>query len=290
MTALDDAIQAAADYDDDGEGMAPALEEGSVSDGVADGEGADNEPSTDTTTEDFDFDQYGDKTVTIKVDGVEQRVPLSELRQGYMRQAAFTQKTQELSQERARLAAAESLANAYERNPVETVKYLANQHGISLAQAEAIAEAAGDEAGGWTDQQDDPRIAALEARLAQLDQREAEQELAAEVQRLQNLYGDDFNTNEVIDRALQLQTVDLHGVFKQMAFDRYHAERRAQQEVAQRQAAQDAQRTSAKQQLQQTVTGAQTAAGAGSAGSTPIRNVEDAFESALQEHGWDDVF
>jgi hypothetical protein len=288
VTALDDAIAAAAEYDGDDE--APALDEGSVSDGAADGEGSDNEPSTDTSTDDFDFDAYGNKLVTIKVDGVEQQVPLSELRQGYMRQAAFTQKTQELSQERARLAAAESLANAYERNPVETVKFLANQHGISLAQAQAIAEAAGDEAEGWTDQQDDPRIAALEARIAQLDQREAEQELAAEVQRLQNLYGEDFNADEVVARAIDLKTIDLHGVFKQMAFDRMFAERQAQQTVAQRQAQEDAKRTEAKQQLQSTVSGAASAAGAGSAGSAPIRNIEDAFNAAAEELGVSDFF
>ncbi|WAK01863.1 hypothetical protein [Methylobacter sp. YRD-M1] len=41
-----------------------------------------------------------DYKVTIKVNGVEQEVPLSELKNGYQRQQDYTQKTQELSQQR----------------------------------------------------------------------------------------------------------------------------------------------------------------------------------------------
>jgi len=55
-----------------------------------------------------------DSTYTVKVDGSESEVTLSELQQGYQRQADYTRKTQELASERQRLEQAEAIVSALE--------------------------------------------------------------------------------------------------------------------------------------------------------------------------------
>lgn len=278
MTSLNEALTAAIDADE-----AETLDEGSPeTGGAADTQGEGSEASE---TSYFDLDQYGDQLVKIKVDGEEQDVPLKELQSGYMRQAAFTQKTQQLAAERARLQSAETLASAYERNPAETIRFLAQQNGLTLAEAKAVAEAAGDEQEGTWANDVDPRVSALEQQIAALQQREAREDLERTLTHLGNLYGDEFDANEVVNRALQIGTSDIESVFKQMAFDRMFTRTRAEQEVAQRTAAEEAQRTAAKQQLASTVASGQSFNGAGEAGSAPISTVVQALEAAFAAAG-----
>lgn len=54
-----------------------------------------------------------DYKVKVKINGQEQEVPLSELRNGYQRQADYTAKTQELSQQRNEVEAAKQQYNQY---------------------------------------------------------------------------------------------------------------------------------------------------------------------------------
>jgi len=56
-------------------------------------------------------------TYTVKVDGAESEVTLSELQQGYQRQADYTRKTQELASERQRLELDEAIVSALEPDP-----------------------------------------------------------------------------------------------------------------------------------------------------------------------------
>ena len=48
----------------------------------------------------LELDEYADYRVPIKLDGEELQIPLSEAIAGYQRQADYTRKTQELSQQR----------------------------------------------------------------------------------------------------------------------------------------------------------------------------------------------
>lgn len=50
--------------------------------------------------EDLDEDDEDDPLVSVKIDGEEQEIRLSELRDGYQRQADYTRKTQELAEQR----------------------------------------------------------------------------------------------------------------------------------------------------------------------------------------------
>lgn len=287
MATFQEAYEAAEASEGSGaEEAVEALTEGTDVVGQTAGEGTEVEAGDESP--DFDLEQYGSHLVTIKVDGVDQKVPVSELRNGFMRQSSYTQKTQELAAERSRLAAAESLASAYERNPQETIRFLAQQNGLTFAEAKAAAEDATEQTEGWANEgYADPRVDALEQRIAQLDQREAKAELQADIQRLGNLYGEDFDSNEVIAQAIKLGTTDLEAVFKQMSFDKVFARKGAETELAQRTAADTAKRTSAKQDLASTVASGSSFNGAGSTASTPITSVSQAMEAAAAEHGWD---
>lgn len=281
MVTFQEAFDAAEAESDDTTLASDPVEDGQVE---AEGQASEvDEPSY------FDLDQYGDQLVKIKVDGEELEVPIRELPNGYMRQSAFTQKTQALAAERERLQAAETLAEAYERDPLGTVKFLAQHNGLTLAQAQAQAEAAvAEQEDGWAaTEQQDPRIAAIEAQLADINQRDARTELERNLASLGSLYGDDFDPNEVVTRAVQLGTTDLEGTFMRIMGERTYARQSAEREVAQRTAEQEAQRTAAKAQLASTVSSASSAAGAGAQGSAPIKTVAEALETALAETGFD---
>lgn len=67
----------------------------------------------------LDVEEVGDRLVTVKVDGTETAVPLSEALAGYQRQADYTRKTQQLAAERQEVGKvrdqAQQLAGAYAR-------------------------------------------------------------------------------------------------------------------------------------------------------------------------------
>ena len=94
----------------------------------------------DATTEDIqvveapaiDMAQLGDQLVSVKVGGEEQWVPLSEAVSGYQRQADYTRKTQEVAAEKSANEQAIQIGQAYIANPEFTVKYLAEQRGLSI--------------------------------------------------------------------------------------------------------------------------------------------------------------
>lgn len=76
-------------------------------------------------------------TYTITVAGEEITVPLSELRNGYQRQADYTRKTQELAAERQQLASLKRLESALNEDPAGTIEALRSVFGL---QADAEAE------------------------------------------------------------------------------------------------------------------------------------------------------
>ena len=64
------------------------------------------------------------------MDGAESEVTLSELQQGYQRQADYTRKTQELASERQRLEQAEAIVSALEADPQGALTALSTAFGI----------------------------------------------------------------------------------------------------------------------------------------------------------------
>ena len=72
-------------------------------------------------------DEYGDKYVAVQVNGEEVRVPLKEALSGYQRQADYTRKTQELSEQRRQVQFGGALQEALQNDPKGTLELL-KQH------------------------------------------------------------------------------------------------------------------------------------------------------------------
>jgi hypothetical protein len=67
-------------------------------------------------------DEFGDKYVSCnQVDGEEVRVPLKEALSGYQRQADYTRKTQELSEQRRQVQFGAALQEALQNDPSGTL-------------------------------------------------------------------------------------------------------------------------------------------------------------------------
>lgn len=186
----------------------------------------------DTTSYEYvDPSAFDGKYVKVKVDGEDVSVPFGEAIQGYQRQADYTRKTQELASQREQLGYAQTLQQALESNPQETIDLLTRHYGVATAN-QMVADAQSEP---QVPQFDDPleqRIWETEQRIQQYEQERANEQLRSEISRLQSTY-EDFNAQEVVRLALQNNTTDLEGTYKQIAFDRLVNQVRAQQEAPQ---------------------------------------------------------
>ena len=77
----------------------------------------------------LDLDTYG--SYVVQLDD-ETTVPVSELRDRGLRQADYTRKTQELSEQRKELEDVATLRRALDVNPEGTIRWLAEQRGIQV--------------------------------------------------------------------------------------------------------------------------------------------------------------
>lgn len=178
-------------------------------------------------------EEYSNYRVPIKMDGEELQVPLTEALAGYQRQADYTRKTQELAQQREQFQFASALQTALERDPAATLDMLSKHYGISRqAAAEMVAESDDFESLDPTEQ----RYRELDKRLASFEEYQSQQQIEAEVKRLQSRY-EDFNINEVATAALRLGTTDLEGTYKQIAFDKLMAKQELERAALQKQQA-----------------------------------------------------
>ena len=161
----------------------------------------------------FDYTEVGDKFVKLQVDGQEVVVPVKEALAGYQRQADYTRKTQELSEQRKQIEYASALQEALQNDPQSTIRLLQEQYG-QVAEPEE------------EDLYVDPtekHLKELEKRLMSFEQQRAMDELTKTIDSLQSKYGDDFNADEVVAKALATGATDLEAVFKQVAFDKVYS-------------------------------------------------------------------
>lgn len=259
----------------------PAVDGGQVADEGATDSGAES-PNY------LDLEANRDAYVKVTVDGEELDVPLNEALAGYSRQADYTRKTQELAQQREQLQYAEALATAYDRNPEETVRLLAQQAGITLNQARAQVQDAQEQVeqdDSWLDGAVDPRLSMLEERIQQFEVAQARTDLERTIGTLQDRYGDDFNPNEVVNAAIAAGSTDLEAVYKQMAFDRLFARTAAQGDAEEARQAAEARATAAKAAVGEVVQSGGSAAGAGSESGTTPTTVAQAIAMAEAELG-----
>lgn len=153
-----------------------------------------------------------DSTYTVKVDGSESEVTLSELQQGYQRQADYTRKTQELASERQRLEQAEAIVSALEADPKGALTALSTAFGIEDNRSSSPTDE-------WEEDSDpqEQRIASLEATVAQQTRASRQTALEKEVNALHSKYGD-FDADALYRHALSNRIPNLEAAYAHMNF------------------------------------------------------------------------
>ena len=160
----------------------------------------------------FDYTEIADKVIKLQVDGEEVVVPVKEALAGYQRQADYTRKTQELSEQRKQVQYASALQEALQSDPAATLQLLNQQYGVAAQPQE-------DE---WMDPAEQ-QLRQLEQRIAAFEQSKAMDELTRTIDTLQSKYGEDFDTDEVVAKALATGSTDLEAIFKQITFDKVYS-------------------------------------------------------------------
>jgi hypothetical protein len=187
----------------------------------------------------FDYTEIADKVVKLQVDGEEVVVPVKEALAGYQRQADYTRKTQELSEQRKQVQFAAALQDALQKDPAGTLQALQQHYGLGAQVSQPEVE----------DEYLDPtekHLRSLEQRIIAFEQEKAMDELSRTIDSLQSKYGDEFNADEVVAKALATGSTDLEAVFKQITFDKvYSKASEAQKKLAEEQARIDAKRNAA---------------------------------------------
>ena len=217
----------------------------------------------------FDYTEVGDKFVKLQVDGQEVVVPVKEALAGYQRQADYTRKTQELSEQRKSIEYAAALQEALQNDPANTLRLLQEQYGIVAEPEEDL----------WIDPTE-KSLKEMEKRLASFEQQRAMDELTKTIDTLQSKYGDDFNADEVVAKALATGATDLEAIFKQVAFDKvYSKASEANKKLAKEQERLEAKRGAG------IVSSASTSKGTTAPPSAPPKTVFEAFEQAKRQLG-----
>lgn len=229
---------------------------------------------------DLNVDDFANHYVTVKVDGEEVRVPLSEAVAGYSRQADYTRKTQELAQQRQELQWANAIRQALDSNPAQTIDLLSQHYGISKQEAQTMADEF-----DWGSGNEDPvdsKMSDIDKRLRAFEEHQAYEQLERTVQSLQTKYGEDFDANEVISAAIAQGSNDLESVYKQVAFDRLSAKVEATKKVASKKAA-DEQAIVESKRTAPAVAGGSSAKGGGDEVGA-IRSISDAWAAAKRQY------
>ncbi len=187
----------------------------------------------------FDYTEVADKVVKLQVDGQEVVVPVKEALAGYQRQADYTRKTQELSEQRKQVQFAATLADALQKDPAGTLQALQQHYGLNAPiQNQEVEEEYLDPA--------EKHLRNLEQRIASFEQQKAMDDLTRTIDSLQSKYGDDFNADEVVAKALAVGSTDLEAVFKQITFDKvYSTASEAKKKLMEEQARVEAKRSAA---------------------------------------------
>jgi hypothetical protein len=229
--------------------------------------------------------------VRTKVDGEEIEVPYSEFQRGYSRESDYTRKTQALAEQRREAEFGIRLQQALNANPRMTLQLLAEQHGLSLAEARA-AQAAAEPEMDFADPLEKMVHEERSARLA-LEQRLAQREVDEQLERTVQGLRTEFNANDedvraAITTAMQMNVgVEmLPMIYKTIAYDRFQATLAAHRAQQAAQEAATQQRTQAKAQASQIVSAGRGAGNGLTDRLNTDRNmsIREALESA-----WDQV-
>ncbi len=216
-------------------------EQGVGAEGAVTGEGAEGsagasgEP-TEGSTGEAGAGAEQPELYTVNVGGRQQQVTLEDLTKGYMRQADYTRKTQELARERQEVSQMQALAAALERDPRTTLAALASALGVNLATQVPTAPQGEVEPLDLLASKFDSLSQQITAQqqAAQAAQQQAQQQAAfqAQIEReiadLKDLHGD-FAEKELFQYAVDHGVVDLGTAFRAWQFDLAQAAKIAEQ-------------------------------------------------------------
>lgn len=236
-----------------------------------------SEASQTTEKQYLDPTEYSNYRVPVKLNGEEQDVSFTEAIAGYQRQADYTQKTQELAEQRQALQFAATLQTALENDPAGTLNLLRNHYGISEAQAQEMVDS--------YDEDMDPRdiqLSQLDKRLAQFEEQQSQQQIEKEISRLQAKY-EDFDTNQVVQAAIRSGSTDLEATYKQIAFDVIMNQRELQSQAAAQSQLKESEVVQAKRDASVISGGSSATASTTDDSATSINSVSDAWAAAKRQ-------
>lgn len=219
----------------------------------------------------LDLNEYGSHLVSVKVNGEERQVPLSEAVNGFMMQSDYTRKSQELAASRKKAAQAEAIWDAIQRDPTNTISLLAEEFGVGVGRNVSDVDD--------FDADDRAAIAPLEAKIRQLEAREQRRELDRQLAGLRDRYGE-FDEDALLTFAMKEGIQSVEAAYKAFTFENVMRER---EELTRRQA-KEAEAVEAKR-AQSFVEGGSTRANVAAKGDQPGRakSIRDAFLRAKAE-------
>jgi hypothetical protein len=221
----------------------------------------------------FAWDEYADKPVKLNVAGEEIDVPLKEALAGYQRQADYTRKTQELSEQRKQVQFGSALQEALQNDPRNTLELLKQHYGLDEQQMS-------DEDELYMDPTE-KQYRQLESRVKAFEQQKALNDLEKTVESLSRKYGDAFDADEVIAKALATGNSNLEAVYKQTAFDRIFEQNLTNSQVKAKIAEDEKVIVQAKRDA--TVVSKGASAKSADVPSKPVTTLRDAFEMAKRQ-------
>ena len=220
----------------------------------------------------FTWDEYADRPVKLNIAGEEIDVPLKEALAGYQRQADYTRKTQELSEQRKQVQFGTALQEALQNDPKSTLELLKQHYGLEEQQSsedELLLDPV------------EKQYRQLESRMKAFEQEKAMRELEKTVESLSRKYGDAFDADEVIAKALATGNSNLEAVYKQTAFDRIFEQNVTANQVKAKKADDEKAIVQAKREATVVSTGA--SARSADVSSKPVTTLRDAFELAKKQ-------
>lgn len=183
----------------------------------------------DTPEDQFDFDSIKDKTVSVTVNGETFEVPLAELRNGYMRQADYTRKTQQVAADAQVIQWAREMQDAFRRDPAGSIRALQEQFGL-LEQNDPYGEL-DDDFKPIVDElrRTQQELAELKRKSFQTDQERINAEVQTELNTMRSKYSD-FDPQEVLPIAIETG-LSMEKAYKLWKADRMDTETAAQAEA-----------------------------------------------------------
>ena len=224
------------------------------------------------STDYFAWDEYADKPVKLNVAGEEIDVPLKEALAGYQRQADYTRKTQELSEQRKQVQFGAALQEALQNDPKSTLELLKQHYGLEEQQSsedELLLDPV------------EKQYRQLESRIKAFEQEKAMRDLEKTVESLSRKYGDAFDADEVIAKALATGNSNLEAVYKQTAFDRIFEQSLTASQLKAKKAEEEQAIVQAKREA--TVVSKGASSKSADVASKPVTTLRDAFELAKRQ-------